>query len=375
MKKGYKRLITFESITCLIFLLNSFVPNILSRYTFILLLILGLISFKKLFGIEKDKHRYIKDIILDTVIFLIIFLIVYYLFGIIIGFSKTGNYYTIKGLTTFIIPIIVTVITKEVLRYAMLCKAEGNISALIGTTLLFIIIDTSSVIYIGKFTSNYEIFLFLALTVLPSLSTNISFTYITKKVGYKPVILYSLVTRLYYYLLPIVPNANEYITSVVEFTLPIIYCYRVYTFFKKAHDEELERTYKKKHITTLIPSIIIVGILVYLTSGYFHYWAIAVASGSMSPTIKKGDVVIIEKLNGKFDNLKIDDTIAFRYENIVVVHRLIKIVNEDGKYYFYTKGDANIKEDNFAITEDMMIGTVNHKIPYIGKPTVWLNEL
>ena len=375
MKKGYKRLITFESITCLIFLLNSFVPNILSRYTFILLLILGLISFKKLFGIEKDKHRYIKDIILDTVIFLIIFLIVYYLFGIIIGFSKTGNYYTIKGLTTFIIPIIVTVITKEVLRYAMLCKAEGNISALIGTTLLFIIIDTSSVIYIGKFTSNYEIFLFLALTVLPSLSTNISFTYITKKVGYKPVILYSLVTRLYYYLLPIVPNANEYITSVVEFTLPIIYCYRVYTFFKKEHDEEVERTYKKKHITTLIPSIIIVGILVYLTSGYFHYWAIAVASGSMSPTIKKGDVVIIEKLDGKFDNLKIDDTIAFRYENIVVVHRLIKIVNEDGKYYFYTKGDANIKEDNFAITEDMMIGTVNHKIPYIGKPTVWLNEL
>ena len=375
MKKGYKRLITFESITCLIFLLNSFVPNILSRYTFILLLILGLISFKKLFGIEKDKHRYIKDIILDTVIFIIIFLIVYYLFGIIIGFSKTGNYYTIKGLTTFIIPIIVTVITKEVLRYAMLCKAEGNISALIGTTLLFIIIDTSSVIYIGKFTSNYEIFLFLALTVLPSLSTNISFTYITKKVGYKPVILYSLVTRLYYYLLPIVPNANEYITSVVEFTLPIIYCYRVYTFFKKEHDEEVERTYKKKHITTLIPSIIIVGILVYLTSGYFHYWAIAVASGSMSPTIKKGDVVIIEKLNGKFDNLKIDDTIAFRYENIVVVHRLIKIVNEDGKYYFYTKGDANIKEDNFAITEDMMIGTVNHKIPYIGKPTVWLNEL
>ena len=265
MKKGYKRLITFESITCLIFLLNSFVPTILSRYTFILLLILGLISFKKLFGIEKDKHRYIKDIILDTVIFLIIFLIVYYLFGIIIGFSKTGNHYTIKGLTTFIIPIIVTVITKEVLRYAMLCKAEGNISALIGTTLLFIIIDTSSVIYIGKFTSNYEIFLFLALTVLPSLSTNISFTYITKKVGYKPVILYSLVTRLYSYLLPIVPNANEYITSVVEFTLPIIYCYRVYTFFKKEHDEEVERTYKKKHITTLIPSIIIVGILVYLT--------------------------------------------------------------------------------------------------------------
>lgn len=375
MKKGYKRLITFESIICLIFILNSFVPNILSRYTYILLLLITLIAFKKLFGIEKDKHRYIKDIILDTVIFLIIFLMLYYLFGIIIGFAKTGNHYTINGLTTFIIPIIITTITKEILRYSTLCKAEGNYIALITTTLLFILLDISSAVYYGKFTSNYQIFLFLALTVLPSLSANISFTYITKKVGYKPVILYLLVTKLYYYLLPIIPNANEYITSVVEFIVPILYCYRVYTFFKKDNDEEVERTYKKKHITALVPSIFIVIILVYLTSGYFHYWAIAVASGSMSPTIKKGDVVIIEKLDGKFDNLKIGDTIAFRYEKIVVVHRLIKILNENGNYYFYTKGDANIKEDNFPISEEMMIGTVNHKIPYIGRPTVWLNEL
>lgn len=375
MKKGYKRLITFEFFTCLIFILNSFVSNILSRYTFILLMITSFISFKKLFGIEKDKHRYIKDTILDTVIFLIIFLIAYYLFGLIIGFAKTGNHYTINGLTTFIIPIIVTTIIKEIFRYAALCKAEGNIKALITTTLLFIIIDIVSTLYYGKFSSNYEIFLFLALTVLPALSTNISFTYITKKVGYKPVILYSLVMELYYYLLPIVPNSNEYITSVVEFTIPIIYCYRIYTFFKKDYDEEVERTYKKKHIITLIPSIIIVIVLVYLTSGYFHYWAIAVASGSMAPNIKKGDVVIIEKIDGKFDKLKIKDTIAFKYENIVVVHRLIKIITEDGKYYFYTKGDANIKEDNYAISEDMIIGVVNHKIPYIGKPTVWLNEL
>ena len=340
-----------------------------------LFLIGTFIGFKKLFGIEKDKHRYIKDIILDTIIFLIIFLVIYYLFGIIIGFAKTGNHYTIKGLTTFIIPIIITVITKETLRYAALCKAEGNIPALIAMTFLFIMLDITSAVYYGKFTSNYEVFLFLAFTVLPSLSTNISFTYITKKVGYKPVILYSLVMKLYYYLLPIVPNANEYITSVVEFTIPIIYCYRIYNFFKKDHDEEIERTYKKRHITTLVPSIIIVAVLVYLTSGYFHYWAIDVASGSMSSTIEKGDVVIIEKLDGQFDNLKIGDIIAFKYESIVVVHRLIKIVNEDGKYYFYTKGDANVKEDNFAISEDMMIGTVNHKIPYIGRPTVWLNEL
>ena len=42
---------------------------------------------------------------------------------------------------------------------------------------------------------------------------------------------------------------------------------------------------------------------------------------------------------------------------------------------FYSKGDANESEDNWVITEDMIIGIVNVKIPYLGLHTVWLNEL
>ena len=42
---------------------------------------------------------------------------------------------------------------------------------------------------------------------------------------------------------------------------------------------------------------------------------------------------------------------------------------------YYTKGDANEQIDGYKITMDMVIGTVNFKIPYIGYPTVWVNEL
>jgi hypothetical protein len=31
--------------------------------------------------------------------------------------------------------------------------------------------------------------------------------------------------------------------------------------------------------------------------------------------------------------------------------------------------------DNFFLEEKNIIGTVNFKIPYIGVPTVWINEL
>ena len=114
--------------------------------------------------------------------------------------------------------------------------------------------------------------------------------------------------------------------------------------------------------------------IIYITSGYFKYYAIAIGSGSMFPNIKKGDAVIIEKVRN-IDDIAENEIIAYRYNNIIVVHRLNKKIYTGSEYYFYTKGDANNALDNYKITKDMIIGIVRVKIPYIGYPTVWLNEL
>ena len=375
MKKGYKRLLLFELIIFIILILNSFVWNILNKYTIILFLIVILILFKLFFGFEKDKHRYTKDILLETIIFLIIFFILYYLFGIIIGFAKTGNHYTLDGLKTFFIPIISLCVLEELLRYMIMTKAEGSKLLTCITILLFIFLDVSSAINYANFNSNYDKFIFLALTLLPSISKNISFSFLVLKMGYKPLILYQLIVNLYFYMLPIVPNPNEYLSSIIKFCIPILYIYRLHMFFLKNHDEDIVRNYQKKRMIPLSLSILVVVILVYLTSGYFHFWTIAVASGSMEPKIKKGDVVIIEKIDKKYNKLKKGDILAFKYKNVIIVHRIIKIIKQQDEYYFYTKGDANNKEDNFMVEKQMIIGKVNHKIPYIGIPTVWLNEL
>ena len=116
-------------------------------------------------------------------------------------------------------------------------------------------------------------------------------------------------------------------------------------------------------------------ILVYFTSGYFHFHAIAVASGSMEPNIHKGDIAIIEKIEDDYDKLEVGQVIAYKYEGVIVVHRLINILDDRGEYFYYTKGDANKEEDNWVVEKDMIIGIVNHRIPYAGMPTVWLNEL
>jgi len=375
MKKSYKKMLVFQIIIFLIFILNSFVSNILREYNFIIFLILSLVIFKLFFGFEKDKHRYTKDIIFELIIFLTIFFILFYVLGIFVSFAKVDNYYNWYGLKTFMLPLILTIILKEILRYMMLKKCEGNKLLFITTFILFVFLDITEVIYYNDFKSAYNSFIFVALSFLPAISSNIMCTYVTQKAGYKPVILYLLITRLYVYLIPIIPNPNEYITAIINFLLPMIYMFKIHSFFAKEKDEYITREYNKKSIISLILPTLLVIVIVYFTSGYFHYYAIAIASGSMESKISKGDVVIVEKIDGNYDSLEVGQVLVFKHSGVVVVHRLVNIINEDGKYYFYTKGDANYSPDDYVITEDMVLGTTNFVIPYAGLPTVWLNEM
>ena len=113
--------------------------------------------------------------------------------------------------------------------------------------------------------------------------------------------------------------------------------------------------------------------LVYFYSGYFRFYAIAIASGSMEPKVKKGDVVIVDK-NSTYELLEEGKIIAVRKDNVIVVHRIVKKIKLNNSYIYYTKGDANNNIDDYMIDEGMFIGEVKYKVPYIGYPTVWFSE-
>ena len=243
------------------------------------------------------------------------------------------------------------------------------------TCVLFIFIDIFRDIYYHNFDNGYDIFMFIALILFPSISNNIACTYICNKVGYKPNILWLLITDLYLYLLPIIPNPNDYLLSIIRVVFPLVIMYKIYLFYVKVDDKHIDREYKKDNIFPLLGSSLLVIVIVYLSSGYFRYSLLAIASGSMSPVIDKGDVVLIEKINNYNKDLKIGNIIAYKYSGVVVVHRIVNIIDDDGKKYIYTKGDANNGEDSWVVSEDMIVGKVNFNIPYVGLPTIWLNGL
>lgn len=375
MKKSSSKLLIFDIVLIIILLLNSFILNILNNYTYMAIFIIAItILFKILFGSEKDRHRYAKDIIMNmTIIYLSVF-IIYYVFGIFIGFARTDTYYTLYGITTFIIPYIVIIIVKEYLRYQMLNKTEKSKLFLVLNVILFILIDIAYVMNLKSLNTSYNIFIFIAINLLPIISNNIVATYIAKKVGYKPNIYWLLIANLYIVLLPIIPDTGLYIQSLIRLLFPFTLLSNTYKFCKK-RDHNIPLSKEKKYGLILLPLMaFLTFILAYYVSGVFRYYAIAIASGSMQPSINKGDVVIIDQ-EYKVDKLKKGQVIAYKYDGIIVVHRLADIIKIDNKYYIYSKGDANESKDEYIIYENMIMGVVNTRIPYIGLPTVWLSEL
>lgn len=375
MKGSYKKIVLFCFVILIIQLLNNLIVNILANYIYMdILIVLLLIAFKIIFGFEKVKPRYEKENILNLVILFLISFIIYYLLGIFTGFYTPGNYLNFYGLRTFVIPAFIYITLKEILRYHMVLKADKSIFLNILITIIFVYFDLIIVNSSSNLDTGYGKFVFIALSILPILSNNIAATYIANKVGVKINIFWLLIINLYTVFVPIVPNFGAYFLSLVRLIFPILIAYNVYSFFKK-RSNEVPLSYRKKHkyIEAFVIAII-VFVLAYLVSGYFRFYAVAVATGSMVPKINVGDVVIIDQ---KYDYKELEkgQVIAFKYEGVLIVHRINNIVTIKDDYYIYTKGDANEDPDNFFLKPEMILGTVNKKIPYIGLPTVWLNNL
>lgn len=92
----------------------------------------------------------------------------------------------------------------------------------------------------------------------------------------------------------------------------------------------------------------------------------------MEPILSVGDVAVIKKCNP--NNVEIGDIIEYKMEGYTVIHRIINIYQEKGEIFFITKGDNNEDPDKMPVSENQLIGRVVFKIPYIGLPSIWLNN-
>ena len=142
--------------------------------------------------LEKDRHRYLKEIFFEIVIFVMFYFILFYMLGLVIGIARTPNYYTLHGFKTFIIPTIIYAIVREILRYNIGSKLF--IQNVIGNILLFI--------PFGMFLNYYfkvRIISLIIITILYSLSIELTQTLIDRVFDIDDIILNLVGSIIGYY--------------------------------------------------------------------------------------------------------------------------------------------------------------------------------
>ncbi len=142
---------------------------------------------------------------------------------------------------------------------------------------------------------------------------------------------------------------------------------------------------KKKYIEYIIMVILVViaifskNILAYVTGSSVP---LAVVEGySMCPTLRKGDLVISYKPSPQ--DIHVGDVIIYKNpRGMLVIHRVIYVREDHGRYYYRTKGDNNPIPDPGWIPYERVEGkviTVGNgivfKIPYFGYLSLWFHGI
>ena len=377
MKKGFNKILILEIILLIFLLFNSFVFKIANMYVISGIMLPFLILMIVLNGFEKDNYRYKKDVLLNIIIFLLMYYFITYFLGLFSGFVKSSYSLSFINIIKNTFPVIALILISELMRYVLFNKTKRNLPCLIIGCLLFVMVDVNTMVHIYDVKTALGITKMICLVVFPSITKNIFLTYLTMKVGYKNGIIYRLITELSTYLLPIFPDFGEYINVLLKTVLPIAIMARLNNMFNYYSVRKIKDSrYNNRKL--VLYSFITFALLtiVLLTSGLFTYQALTIGSGSMSPAIEKGDVIVLKSMkNEEARKIKKGDVLVYNHDNKIIVHRVIKKSNNGETISFKTKGDYNNAKDSWTVKQEDVIGIVKFRIRWVGMPTVALNEL
>lgn len=370
-------MLILEIILLIFLLFNSFVFKIANMYVISGIMLPFLILMIVLNGFEKDNYRYKKDVLLNIIIFLLMYYFITYFLGLFSGFVKSSYSLSFINIIKNTFPVIALILISELMRYVLFNKTKRNLPCLIIGCLLFVMVDVNTMVHIYDVKTALGITKMICLVVFPSITKNIFLTYLTMKVGYKNGIIYRLITELSTYLLPIFPDFGEYINVLLKTVLPIAIMARLNNMFNYYSVRKIKDSrYNNRKL--VLYSFITFALLtiVLLTSGLFTYQALTIGSGSMSPAIEKGDVIVLKSMkNEEVRKIKKGDVLVYNHDNKIIVHRVIKKNNNGETISFKTKGDYNNAKDSWTVKQEDVIGIVKIRIRWIGMPTVALNEL
>jgi signal peptidase len=209
---------------------------------------------------------------------------------------------------------------------------------------------------------------------LPSLSENLFATFLALLGGPLAASGYRGVLLAFEWLSPVLPDLNWFAAALLGTILPAAGMLAFYNQFVDPSEEvnaDKEQPKGSSAATWAVVGVVCLLVLGFNT-GIFGVRPTLIASGSMSPQLLVGDIVIARQVDPA--EVQVGDIIQFRQDGVDIVHRVIEIQSNSGLLTFITKGDANGAQDD-PVSESALRGVVIFKIPKVGWISIYARSL
>lgn len=370
MKTDKIKIYFFEIILLTILSFALFVSNTYSRTLIAVVLIVCVITQKNFIKKRSIESVNSKKVTMILIIFAIIYLISFYAMGLYFGYYKATILFNLWSFKNYILPISAIIISSEKLRNTLL--AQNIKFSKILTFIIMVLIDLLVYANIYNVNTYQKVIEIIGFSIFASIACNLLYNYTSTRYGCIGITVYRLITVLYVYIIPYIPNVYIFFRSILRMIYPyIIYQVLEYTFVTN------KMIVNKKDKTKNLISKIILGVMTILIamliSCQFKFGILVIGSGSMTGVINKGDAVIFEQYSN--EEIKIGQIIIFEKNNLQIVHRVVDIKKVNKELRYITKGDSNQQNDDGYITKQDIIGVSKFKIPYIGYPSIWIRDI
>ena len=300
----------------------------------------------------------------------LLYLMIYYLPGIEYGFYR--NLYATDKMAIFkyILPISVIIIAIEVIRRIMLAQNDKVINVILFISAVFadILVFASH----QKISSLEGLMDILSFALFPAITFNVLYTFISKRFGMMPNIVFRFIITLYLYIIRVVPKTPDVLVAFAQLIVPLLIMLFVKMLYEKQKKVVSHTSKKVTFITSFVTLLIMVSIVM-LISCQFRFGILVIASESMTGEIDKGDAVLYERYDEQI--ITEGDIIVFKVNNSLVVHRVVRVENINNVNRYYTQGDANDYVDQGYRTDSAVVGIAQFKIKYIGYPSIWVRDI
>jgi signal peptidase I len=265
----------------------------------------------------------------------------------------------------------------ELTRARLVAGARGKNSVLIigGAAILFTLLSIP-LRQITGVKPGFEAIDPLFSNWLPLLAENLLATLLAFIAGAGASLSYRAILAGFWWFCPWLPNLDWAFLGLIGMGAPVLAAAVVSTVYNRGlnRGKPAKAIRRNQMPLSWLATALACVVVAWFVMGAFPLQPLLVGSGSMSPALNVGDIVLVAKMPA--DAVRVGDIVEYRKSaGVNVIHRVIETLDINSKTYFVTKGDGNADADSEPVAADNIVGRVILTVPKVGWAAIAIKGL